>query len=453
MSTRVAAVDLGATSGRVALVDLDALSLEVVHRFANGPVRDTAGDLRWPWERIVGEVEAGLAAAIERGPVASIGIDTWGVDYGLLDARGELVAAPFSYRDRRTEDWRGLIESLGIERIYATTGIQMMALNTLCQLAFHDRSELAPARRLLMLPELVVYGLTGVATGERTSAGTSQLVDIATGDWSADLVEAIGVDPSILPPIVTAGSAAGHWRGVPVCLVGGHDTASAVAALPDPAPGSVFVSLGTWALVGAERPMPDTSEAARLANFSNEPAVFSGVRFLKNVMGLWMLEQCRAQWNANTRQDLQDMLEAAACLPEGGPTVDARDERFASSDDMEAEVRAASGLGAAAGRDHVVRCILDSLAAAIAGVVAETRTFLATPMPAVHVIGGGSRNRLLNRLIEQACGVPVKPGPAEATSLGNAMVQGIALGRFADLGSARKNLASSAAMLRNVTQG
>ena len=410
---RVAAVDLGASSGRVATVDLDTLDLEIVHRFVHEPVGG-----RWPWERIVAEVERGLVAA---GAVASIGVDTWGVDYGLLGNDGALLSPPHAYRSDRTAGWRAVVDRIGEDVLYGTTGIQLMQINTIFQLAAHDRDELARARRLLMLPDLLVHALTGEAHGEVTSAGTSALVDLATGTWSPALLDAVGVDPAIMPAIERAPAPAGTWRGIPVHLVGGHDTASAVAAMP--VPGAAFVSSGTWVLVGIERPAPVLGDVT----FSNEPGVTGGVRLLKNVMGLWMLERCRAQWGD---PPLDDLLRAAAAATSPA-TVDARDDRFLDPADMEAEVRAAAGLPASAGRDVVARCILDSLAASTAEVLHELGA------PEVCVIGGGARNALLNRLVAEASGLPLTIGPVEATALGNALVQGIALGAFADLDAAR----------------
>lgn len=437
---RVLAVDLGASSARVAAVDLDAplLRPQVVHRYQHAPVRHDDGSLRWDWQRLVDEVIRGLETGLTEGPVASIGVDTWGVDYGLIGADGHLLSPPYSYRDERTAGWTDVVARIGAERLYRVTGIQLMQLNTIFQLAAHDRAELSRAKHLLMLPELVLHALTGANTGERTSAGTSALVDVKTGDWSRDLLDAIGVDPAIMPAIAAAGTRVGAWRGVPVHLVGGHDTASAVVALPGrPLPGRAFVSSGTWMLVGAERPEPDVSEAARLANFSNEPAALGGVRLLKNVTGLWMLEECRAQWGD---PPLEDLLSAASAVSAGGPTVDAMDARFLAPEDMETEVRAAANLPASARRDAVVRCILDSLAAAAARVVDELSVFVGQSISRVHILGGGSRNWLLNRLIREELGVPVTAGPAEATALGNALVQGIALRRFDSLEEAREAL-------------
>ncbi len=432
----VLAADLGASSIRVAVVDLDArpLTPRILHRFENAPVRHDDGSLRWDWARIVAAVTHGLELGIAAGPIASIGIDAWGVDYGLLDADGELLSPPYAYRDARTDGWRASVERIGAERLYRTTRIQLMQINTIFQLAAHDREELARARRLLMLPELLVYALTGAAMGERTSAGTTALVDAATGDWSQELLSEIGVNPAIFPKISPATTFAGTWRSIPVHLVGGHDTASAIAALPSPAANAAFISSGTWMLVGAERDAADTSDAAMRANFSNEPGVFGNMRLLKNVMGLWMLEQCRAAW---TDTNIEALLVAAATVAPGGPTVDATDQRFLAPQDVESEVRKAAGLSATAGRDVVTRCILDSLAVATAKVIDELSAISGERPGEIVIVGGGALNELLNALIADSTNLPVRIGPIEATLLGNAITQGVALGRFESLAASR----------------
>lgn len=435
---RVLAVDLGASSVRVAAVDLDATppAVEIVHRREHRPVSYPDGSLRWDWYGIEAAVVEGLGRGLADGPVASIGVDAWGVDYGLIDAGGRLLSPPYSYRDGRTAGWEAVAGRLGERRLYERAGIQLMGINTIFQLAAHDRRELEAARRLLTIPELVVHGLTGAESAEETSAGTTALMDVRSRTWSDELLADLELDPALLPAIETAPRPVGSWRGIPVHLVAGHDTASAVVALPGPAAGSAFVSSGTWMIVGAERVGVDTSEAARRANFSNEPGAAGRTCFLKNVMGLWMLEQLVQRW----RVPRDEVLAAAAVRP-AGPLVDATHERFLAPADMEAEVRAASGLTAAAGRDTVARCVLDSLAAAAAAVVHELSAFLAEPVRSIHVLGGGARNTLLNRLLEEAAEVPVQVGAVEATALGNALVQGIAIGAFAGLDDARASLA------------
>jgi rhamnulokinase len=433
----VLAVDLGATSARVCRVDLDAArpEPEVVHRYVHGPVGDGDGTLRWDWDRLVAEVEVGLRAGLAAGPVASIGVDAWGVDYGLLDNAGRLLSAPVSYRDDRTAGWRQVVDQIGASRLYAITGIQLMAINTIFQLAVHDRSELDRAARLAMLPDLAVRRLCGADVAERTSAGTSAMVDITTGDWSKELVDFLELDPELLAPVTPATTSVGSFEGVPVHLVGGHDTASAVAARPGGSGGdTAFVSSGTWLLVGAEREDADASEAARLANFSNEPGVLGGVRFLKNVVGFWLLEQVRAAWG---HPAMTDLVRAAAALPSGGPVVDVSQPAYWVPGDVEAMVRDEARLPATAGRDAVSRVVLDSLVVATRGVLEELAGFVGKPMAAVDLLGGGSRFPEFVALMADGCGVSVRTGPVEATALGNALVQGVALGRFSDLEEAR----------------
>jgi rhamnulokinase len=435
----VVAVDFGASSIRVCRVDLAERppGLDVVHRYHHGPVADADGHLRWDWPRLLTELDVGLAAALDGGPVASIGVDTWGVDYGLLDGRAELVGEPFSYRDHRTDGYRAVVDRIGAERLYAISGVQLLPFNTIFQLAAHDADELGRARCLLMLPELLVHHLTGEIAGERTSAGTTGLVDVGTGEWSVELVEAIGVDPSLLPTIRAAGHQAGRWHGVPVRLVGGHDTASAVVAMgPSAGPRSAFVSAGTWVLVGRERPEPDVSEAARLANFTNEIGALGGVRFLKNLAGWWLIEGCRRAWGDPPIDTL--LAEAAAVEPghAEGRRLDVTDPRFLHPDDMLVEVTDALDLARDTAPAVVVAAIVDSLAAGTASVVDQLGE-----IDDVVVFGGGVRSVLYRDALARHAGRPVTAGPVEATALGNALVQGIALGLYDDLADARAHLA------------
>ncbi len=438
---RVAAVDLGATSARVAVVDLDdpERPVEVVHRYAHKPAPDADGHLRWDWTGLVAEVERGLARALDDGPLASIGVDAWGVDYGLIDASGALVAAPYSYRDHRTDNWHKVADRLGRDRLYTATGLQLMGINTVFQLAVHDRAELDRAATLLMIPELLVHQLTGAVTGEVTSAGTSGLVDVHTGEWSTALIDDLGLSRSLFPTIARATAAVGAWHGIPVYLVGGHDTASAVAARPPDAPdASAFVATGTWFLVGAERAAPDVSDAARAANFSNEAGALGGTRFLKNVTGLWLLERCRAKWGD---PPLEPLVAAAAACPPGGPVIDPNDPAFANPTDMPGAIAAAAGWDASVDRGRMVRCIFDSIAARTAAVVDELSGFLGGQVARLDLLGGATQSAFLCQLVAEATGIEVVVGAAEATALGNALVQGVALGRFADLPAARRSSA------------
>jgi rhamnulokinase len=438
MPTAVVAVDFGATSIRVCRIDLDAPEpeLEVVHRYAHGPVADRDGTLRWDWDRLVAEMERGLDHARSRGPLASIGIDTWAIDYGLLDAGGELVEAPVSYRDQRTAGYREVAERIGERRLYEIAGLQLMPINTIFQLAAHDRAALSRARHVVMLPELLAYHLTGEVTAELTSAGSTGLLDLATGEWSADLLDAIGVSPQLLPAIQRPGTLVGKWRDVPVHLVGGHDTASAV--LGGAVDGAAYVSAGTWLLVGRMLDRPDTTEAARLARFTNEQGAAGGIRFLRNVAGWWLVEECRRSWGD---PDLDDLLaEAASVGPV--PAADATDERFLAPSDMAAELVAAAGLGRDASPAEIIRCAVESMATSTAAVVAQLG------LPSVQVFGGGARSALLLELLAEHVDGAVTVGSVEATALGNAISQGLALGVFRSVAEGRRAVCQAPATAR-----
>jgi rhamnulokinase len=431
---RVAAVDMGATSVRVAVVELeaDAPTLEIVHRWQHGPETRPDGSVRWRWTELLENVRLGLDRALETGPVHSIGIDGWAVDYGLLDEEGRLLSDPHSYRSARTDGWRAVARSLGEAELYRRTGVQLMPINTIFQLAAHDRTELDRATRLLMLPELVAYELTGATVAERSNAGTTGLLDVATGTWADDLVEAVGVSPAILPAIEPTGRLLGEHRGVPVHLVAAHDTACAVAASPLGPADRGFLSAGTWFLVGVERPAADTSEIARAANFSNEPGAVGGYRFLKNVPGFWLLERCALEWGDTTARELLELPGAGDPV---GSVFDVREDRFLAPEHMADEVRAAAALAADAPRAAIVSSIVRSIAAGVSSVVDELRSI--QPLMELAIVGGGAASPVVRRAVEEAAYVRLVAGPAEATALGNALVQGLSLGRFSTLAAAR----------------
>lgn len=434
---RVAAVDLGATSVRVAVVDLAAQqpAPEIVYRLRHELVEYPDGTMRWEWDRIVAAVEHGLELALEAGPLASIGVDGWAVDYALLDGEGQLLAPPVSYRDARTARWRDVVDRIGEQRLYELTGIQLMAVNTIFQLAAHDRDELARADRLLMLPDLLVARLTGHQGAERSNASSTALLSTDGRQWVPELLDAVGVDPALFAPFQDAGDLAGRWRDIPVHVVGSHDTASAFVARPGSAdPGTVVVSSGTWVLVGAERDEVDVSEAARRANFSNERGALGGYRFLKNVMGFWLLECCRSQWGD---PPVAELVDDAMDVRDPVPTFDATEQRFLAPADMEAEIRDAAGLAAGTDRATLVRSILESIAAAVGAVVSQLSEVTGEPTTELHLVGGGVRVEAMNRLLADHIGVPVVIGSPEAAALGNACVQGLALGRFTSLDDAR----------------
>lgn len=441
---RVCAVDLGATSVRVATVDLsaDVPAIEVVHRWPHGPVRHEDGTLRWDWPGIVAAVEEGLERAVASGPVASIGVDGWAVDHGLLDADGSLLGLPFSHRDERTSDWRDVVDRIGADRLYGRTGIQLMPINTLFQLAAHDAAEKDRADRIVLLPDLLVAHLTGHVGAEFSNATTTAMLDVETGDWDPELLEVAGVHRSQLPDVRPAGEAVGTWRDVPVHTVGSHDTASAFLGVPGvPGPGTAVVSSGTWVLVGAERDVADTSAAAREANFSNEGGAWGGVRFLKNVVGFWLLERCREAWG---NPPVTTLVEEAAEVRNAVPTVDLAQDRFLAPGDLEHELRTAAGLAVDAPRPVVVRCILESIVDGAARAIDEIGAITGVPRDEILHVGGGSRLDLVTQLLQTRTGLPVRVGSPEATALGNAVVQGVALGTFANLDEGRRWVGGSA---------
>ncbi len=438
MSTVVAAIDCGATSVRVCRIDLDARPLvpEVVHRVTHVPRRDVAGHLRWDWAHIFHSIVEGLDRCLELGPLASIGVDTWAVDYGLIDDRGDLLGDPFSYRDHRTDGYRRCVDEFGAAAMYRINGLQLQPFNTVFQLAVHPDDELERAARLLWLPELIAHALTGTSATERTSAGCSGLVDLSTGEWSPELCAVAGIDAGLLGEIETAGRILGDWKGVPVCLVGGHDTASAVAGMgPASADGSAFVASGTWMLAGIERRQPDTSEWARTRNFTNEAGAMGGTRFLRNVTGFWLLEQCRARWN---EPSIDVLVDEAAGVLDDVPIVDVDHDSLRAPDDMLDAYCCLAGIRYDAAPGVVTRSIVESIAARTAEVVtqlAEVETF-----DDIVLFGGAARMSLLRERLAAWTGRPVRTGAAEATAIGNALVQGIALGVFDSLDAARHAL-------------
>ncbi|GAA1862386.1 rhamnulokinase [Asanoa iriomotensis] len=440
-----AAVDLGASSGRVVVGRLGAgrFDLSTVHRFANEPVR-ASGTLHWDVLSLWAGVLEGLRVA---GPVHSVGIDSWAVDYGLLDSRGALLGNPVHYRDGRTADvWRATAERLGEKRLYATTGLQQLPFNTLYQLAAAAGSpQLAAAAHMLLIPDLIAYWLTGEIGAEETNASTTQLYDVRARGWATDLIADAGLSPDLFPPLRRPGDQIGAVRDVDlpyptsVVAVGSHDTASAVVGVPADGTDFAYISCGTWSLVGVELDAPVLTEASRLANFTNEGGVDGTIRYLRNVMGLWLLQECLRSWGAT---DLDALLRAAAAAPAFAAVVDADDPVFLAPGGMAERLAAEcrrTGQPAPASRAAVVRCIMDSLALAHRRAVRAAVALSGRDVRVVHLVGGGARNALLCQLTADACGLPVLAGPVEATAVGNVLVQARAAGAVrGDLASLRK---------------
>lgn len=428
---RVAAVDLGAASGRVitGVVGPGELSIVESHRFPNRPV-SVRGTLYWDILYLYAELLAGLASA---GPVDGIGVDSWAVDYGLLSG-GALLGNPVHYRDARTSGAAANRDRLGARDLYATTGLQFLPFNTIHQLAAEPR--LSAADRLLLIPDLITYWLTGEEGAELTNASTTQLVDVRTRTWSTSLVEKAGLPARLLPPLRAPGTLAGEYEGTPVIAVASHDTASAVVGVPAADDRFAYISCGTWSLVGVELAAPVLTESSRLANFTNELGVDGTVRYLRNVMGLWLLQECVREWGADTSA----LLAEAARLPRGA-VIDPDDPVFLPPGDMPARIVQAcvrAGQPVPGSPAAVTRCVVDSLADAHRRAIADAERLSGKEISVVHIVGGGARNELLCQLTADACGRVVVAGPVEATALGNVLVQARALGALdGDLGELR----------------
>ncbi|MGW4489726.1 rhamnulokinase [Amycolatopsis sp. NPDC004368] len=463
---RLAAVDLGATSGRVmaGTVGPGRLELAEVRRFPNGGVRvaTTGGStLHWDVLGLYREVLSGLGDA---GEVVGVGIDSWAVDYGLLDAEGRLLGNPVHYRDARTDGVAARVhQAISARELFAVTGLQELPFNTLYQLAA-EGDRLAAAETMLLIPDLLGYWLTGGVGAERTNASTTQLYDVRARTWAAGLAERAGIPARLLPPLRDSGEEIGTLLPglaaelgtpeLPVVAVGSHDTASAVVAVPaEPGTNFAYVSSGTWSLVGLELDEPELGDAALAANFTNETGVDGKIRFLRNVMGLWVLTETLRTWAAHgSPVDLATVLAEAAAAPALAAVVDLDAPEFLPPGDMPARIAAAcrtTGQRPPESRGELVRCIVDSLALAYRRAVRQASRVTGRPVDVVHIVGGGARNELLCRLTADACGVPVLAGPVEAAALGNVLVQARAHGAaLPDLAAMRRLVAETQPLRR-----
>lgn len=454
---RLLALDLGAESGRAVLGHLDGerLRIEEVHRFPNQPVTQEA-TLLWDFPRLVGEVLAGIGRGARGGRLDSVGVDTWGVDFGLLDERGELLGSPVHYRDRRTE---GMVDEIcrRVPRaeLFARTGIQFVPFNSLCQLMamrVAGDARLDAARTFLTMPDLFHRVLCGAACCEYTIATTTQCLDATRRTWAADVLDRLGIPSAMFPELVEPGTILGPIRAeiagrtgaglAQVVAPASHDTASAVAAVPfaGDVP-AAYVSSGTWSLVGVEAARPALGPAALAANVTNEGGLDRMFRLLKNVAGLWLVQECCRTWAREGRDfDYAELVAMARRARPHAAFVDPDDERFLAPGDMPGRLRAycrESGQRPPEEPGQVVRMILESLALKTRWVLGAISGLTGWAPRAIHMVGGGTRNRLLCELTAQATGLPVLAGPAEATAIGNLLVQAMALGELASVAEGR----------------
>jgi rhamnulokinase len=454
---RFLALDLGAESGRGvvgSLSDEGKLTLEEVHRFPNGPIR-MGEALHWDLPRIVTECRTAIGKAAAGGPLQSIGVDTWGVDFGLIGSHGELVGLPYHYRDPRLN---GSVEKtykrISQETVFAKTGIQTMQINTLFQLAvLAERSPklLDAAQTLLFIPDLLHYYLTGRAESEYTIASTSQMLDATTRTWATDILRQLDLPTNLLTNVLPAGSEYGtlllseaELTGAgPVSVIapGGHDTACAVAAVPAHGDGWAYLSSGTWSLLGVEIQNPVLTPEAAAANVTNEGGVDGTIRLLKNIAGLWLVQECRRSYTRLGSERTYDQLTRLAAEAEPlAAVIDPDHPSLLAPPDMPRAIRdlcAATGQTPPEGIGATIRCCLESLGLKYRAVLETMEKLTNQRIHTLHIVGGGSQNKLLNQIAANATGCRVIVGPVEATAIGNVLLQAKAKGHIATLADLR----------------
>lgn len=458
------AIDLGASSGRgiIGGFDGDKITLEEVHRFPNEPVM-TNGQFTWDILRIFHEIKCALrkCALGEHKDIASIGIDTWGVDFGLLDKNGHLLGNPVHYRDARND---GMVEyafrTMPREKLYEITGIQFIDFNTLFQLLAVQKDNpeiLAAAKDMLFIPDLLAYFLTGKKQTEYTIASTGQLLDARTGKWSEEIIKTFGLPRGIFGDIVAPGTVCGTLLpqvkeevgalSAKVISVAAHDTGSAVVSVPAATDKFIFISSGTWSIMGTETKAPVVTDASQRHNFTNEGGYGNTIRFSKNITGLWLEQESRRQWEREGEKFTYPELTALA--REAAPLrsfIDPDDARFSTPGNLPkriAEYCAETNQPVPETKGEIVRCILESLAMKYRYTVDAIDEMCGERMPAINIVGGGTQEKLLSQYAANACGRDVYTGPVEATALGNIAAQLIALCEIKDLSEARDVIANS----------
>ena len=457
LKVRYVAIDIGAESGRAIIGELrdGKLTLKESHRFVNGGVR-VGNSVYWDILGLWREIKNGLRIAHQSGDIDAIGIDTWGVDYALLDKNGDLLGNPYCYRDARTDGVMDQVcAELGRDTIFKHSGIQFMPINTLFQLVAeraHNTQRMDNAGRLLMIPDLLHYWLTGIAANEYTIATTTQAFNPSTRKWSSDLLNMIGVSPSLFGDVVMPGTVLGKLlphvadetgaHNVRVILPGTHDTAAAVAAVPFEGNGArAYISSGTWSLVGVEVPEPIINADVLAANMTNEGGVGGRIRLLKNVMGMWLIQQCRVSWARQSQNYSYDQLAHMALEATAfNSIIDPDHESLLHPTDMPtaiAELCAATGQSVPTSPGQFARCIYSSLAQTYRKVIQQAQAVIGKKIEAVHIVGGGSQATYLNQMTADACGIPVFAGPVECTAIGNVLTQAMGTGEVGSLDELR----------------
>ncbi|MDP4117715.1 MAG: rhamnulokinase family protein [Bacillota bacterium] len=463
--TKVLAFDFGASSGRGMLFEFDGekISMEEIHRFSNDPVI-VNGSMYWDFLRLFFEIKQGILKCVNGGhdDIKAIGIDTWGVDYGLFDKNGKMLGNPYHYRDKRTE---GMIQKAcgiaGKNYIYEKTGIQFVPFNSLYQMMASIEEKdptIEAAEKVLFAPDIFNYFLTGVMKNEYTMASTTQLLDPGTKEWSYELMEKFGIPKKIFGEIVMPGTVIGNLSDeiceelgcpkVPVIAVGAHDTASAVASVPvTEGDDYVYISSGTWALLGVENDKPIINETSMKFNFTNEGGVEGKIRFLRNIMGLWIIQESRRQWQREGKNYSFDDLEKQAWTAKPFESlIDPDYSDFGTPGNMPKKIREfckRTGQTVPETAGDVIRCAAQSLALKIAMSVDGMEETLGRKINTIHMVGGGIKDKMVCQFAANASGRTVVAGPVEATSTGNAIVQFMALGKIENLNSARKIIKDS----------
>lgn len=460
---KVLSFDFGASSGRAMLASFENGKIEMteIHRFSNDPVT-VNGRMYWDVLRLFFEIKTGITKAVNAGGFDAIGIDTWGVDFGLINKKGELIGNPFHYRDQRTKGIPERIfnEIISKEELYHRAGMQFMHFNTIYQLMYLKYNEpelLAQADKFLMMPDLFAYFLTGEMKEEASIASTSNLLNPNTKDWDFELIEKLGLDKKLFAPIVKSGSVYGYLsdgicaelgcKKVPVVAVCSHDTASAVAATPASTDDFVYISCGTWSLFGIESKTPFLSDEAYKADFTNEGGFDGTIRFLKNIMGLWLIQESRRQWRREGTEVGFDTLEKEALASEPFKCfINVDDPMFETAGNLPKRVLEfceKTGQYVPKNRGEIMRCIYQSLAMKYKHTYNMLSDFTKRDYKSINILGGGIKDKLLCRLTADATGATVLAGPTEATVMGNIAVAFYALGEIADFKEIRKTVANS----------